>query len=122
MSAKGFKRMLLGEKMPDKDDPKYKERYERDLAAGQKFARWSRLDRLVGHIQRFANNHRNTFLAMVFVFVAVSIGYNIYRLSCVYSHRPSRHSVIEMQDSVLRAKRHGVLTNKMSYDNDNSRD
>ena len=26
---KGFKRILLGEKMPDKDDPKYKERYER---------------------------------------------------------------------------------------------
>jgi len=28
MNIKGFKRMLFGEKMPDKDDPQYKERYE----------------------------------------------------------------------------------------------
>lgn len=27
MNTKGFKQMLIGEKMPDKDDPKYKERY-----------------------------------------------------------------------------------------------
>ena len=32
---KGFKKMLFGEKMPDKQDPKYKERYERDVAAGR---------------------------------------------------------------------------------------
>lgn len=36
---KGFKKMLFGEKMPDKQDPKYKERYERDVAAGRKFAK-----------------------------------------------------------------------------------
>ena len=29
MNIKGFRRMLLGEKMPDRNDPKYKERYER---------------------------------------------------------------------------------------------
>ena len=37
MNTKGFKQMLIGEKMPDKDDPKYKERYERDVRAGRKF-------------------------------------------------------------------------------------
>lgn len=31
MSTKGFKRLLFGEKMPDKDDPKYKERYEKEV-------------------------------------------------------------------------------------------
>ena len=31
----GFKKILFGEKVPDKDDPKYKERYERDVAAGK---------------------------------------------------------------------------------------
>ncbi len=110
MSAKGFRRVLFGEKMPDKDDPQYKERYERDVAAGQKFARWTRLDRLVARIQRFADNNRNLFLVIVFAFVALSIGYNIYRLSCVYSRHAGQRSVIEMQDSVLRAKRHGVET------------
>ena len=34
----GFKKILFGEKVPDKDDPKYKERYERDVAAGKSFA------------------------------------------------------------------------------------
>ena len=28
-----IKRMIFGEKMPDKDDPKYKERYEREVKA-----------------------------------------------------------------------------------------
>ena len=28
MNTKGFRRMLFGEKMPDKNDPQYKERYE----------------------------------------------------------------------------------------------
>ena len=31
MNIKGFRRMLLGEKMPDRNDPKYKECYERDV-------------------------------------------------------------------------------------------
>ena len=33
-----WKKMIFGEKMPDKDDPKYKERYEREVAAGRKAA------------------------------------------------------------------------------------
>ena len=41
MNIKGFRRMLFGEKMPDKNDPKYKERYERDVDAGRRFAKAS---------------------------------------------------------------------------------
>ena len=37
MNIKGFRRMLFGEKMPDKNDPKYKDRYEREVSAGRKF-------------------------------------------------------------------------------------
>ena len=44
MNIKGFKRMLFGEKMPDKDDPQYKERYEREVQAGHKFAKATRID------------------------------------------------------------------------------
>ncbi len=121
MSAKGFRKLLFGEKMPDKNDPKYKERYERDLAAGQKFAKWSRLDKLVNRIQRYADTHRNAFLVMVFAFVGVSICYNIYRLTRVYHHQPSHRSVVEMQDSLIQAKRHGGRTINY-YNNDHSRD
>ena len=38
MNIKGFRRMLLGEKMPDKNDPQYKERYEREVNAGRKLS------------------------------------------------------------------------------------
>lgn len=39
MNIKGFRRMLFGEQMPDKNDPKYKGRYERDVDAGRRFAK-----------------------------------------------------------------------------------
>ena len=49
-----WKNIILGEKMPDKDDPKYREKYEKDVEAGRKFARVTRIDRLAGHVQIFA--------------------------------------------------------------------
>ncbi len=121
MSTQGFKRMIIGEKMPDKNDPKYKERYEKEVDTGRRFARWSRIDRLAACVQRFADNHRNAFLVMVFSFVALSFGYNIYRLTCVYRHQSEpQRSVIEVQDSILKAKRHPVKQ-ITPYDNDDSR-
>ena len=38
--------------------------------------------------------------------VAFGFGYNIYRFTCVYRSHNAPRSVIEMQDSVLKAKRH----------------
>ena len=34
----GWKKFFLGEPMPDKNDPKYRERYEREVKAGRVFA------------------------------------------------------------------------------------
>lgn len=51
MNIKGFRRMLFGEKMPDKNDPKYKERYERDVDAGRKFAKATRIDKTAAKVQ-----------------------------------------------------------------------
>ena len=53
MNIKGFRRMLLGEKMPDRNDPKYKERYERDVEAGRKFAKATRIDKAAAKVQGF---------------------------------------------------------------------
>ena len=39
-----FKKFILGEKMPDKDDPKYKDRYEKEVNAGMKFAKAAKID------------------------------------------------------------------------------
>ena len=65
--------MLLGEKMPDRNDPKYKERYERDVEAGRKFAKATRIDKAAAKVQGFANVHRTLFLVIVFAFVAAGL-------------------------------------------------
>ena len=102
MSVKGFRRMLLGEKMPDRNDPQYKERYEREVRAGRRFAKATRIDKVAAKVQGFANLHRTLFL--VIVFIAVSLAWNIYRLSAVF-HRPAQRTATEMQDSVLHLRR-----------------
>lgn len=109
MNIKGFRRMLLGEKMPDRNDPKYKERYERDVDAGRRFAKATCIDRVAAKVQGFANVHRTLFLAIVFGFSICGLTWNIYRLTVVYRHHPARRTATEMQDSVLR-ERHKMLS------------
>lgn len=46
----GWKKMLIGEKMPDKDDPQYKQRYEDEVNAGRKFAQMTKIDKVAGKI------------------------------------------------------------------------
>ena len=76
--------MVFGEKMPDKDDPKYKERYKKEVAAGRKAARLLKLDKAAGGVQRFACKHPRWFLAIVFGIVLTCLGHNIYRMVAVY--------------------------------------
>lgn len=103
-----IKRMIFGEKMPDKDDPKYRERYEREVKAGRKFAETLHIDKFAASIQRFADRHRTAFLVIVFGFVVGSFAWNIYRLAVVYNHKPNQRTATEMQDSLLR-QRHKTL-------------
>ena len=87
----GFKKILFGEKVPDKDDPKYKERYERDVAAGKSFAQTLHLDKGAACVQRFASKHTKLFLALVFSAV---------------KYRPQPSSAVERQEKELHFKRH----------------
>ena len=103
-----IKRMIFGEKMPDKDDPKYKERYEREVKAGRKFAETLHIDKFAASIQRFADRHRTAFLVIVFGFVVGSFAWNIYRLAVVYNHKPNQRTATEMQDSLLRQRHKAV--------------
>lgn len=118
MNIKGFRRMLFGEKMPDKDEPQYKERYERDVDAGRKFAKATRIDRAAAKVQGFANAHRTLFLVLVFGFVIGAFAWNIYRLTVVYRHQPAGRTATEIQDSVLR-QRHKVLQEGEMRENKN---
>ena len=97
--------MLLGEKMPDRNDPKYKERYERDVEAGRKFAKATRIDKAAAKVQGFANVHRTLFLVIVFAFVLGGLAWNIYRITVVSRLQPAARTGNELQDTALRARR-----------------
>ena len=53
----GWKKLIFGEKMPDKDDPKYEKRYKKEVEAGKRAARFLRIDKMAGCAQRFACKH-----------------------------------------------------------------
>lgn len=117
-----IKRMIFGEKMPDKDDPKYKERYEREVKAGRKFAETLHIDKFAASIQRFADRHRTAFLVIVFGFVVGSFVWNIYRLAVVYNHKPNQRTATEMQDSLLRQRHKAVVLRGSSVNKDNEQE
>ena len=104
----GWKKMLVGEKMPDKDDPKYRQRYEKEVKAGRKFAKTMKRDLLAGKVQLFAHDHKRLFLSLVFGFIILSFGLNIYRMAVVYSHQQSRQSATERQEQMLRQRHNKV--------------
>ena len=104
----GWKKMLIGEKMPDKDDPKYRQRYEEEVKAGRRFARTLKLDVLAVKVQQFANNHKRLFLALVFGFILLCFGFNIYRMVMVYNHQQSTQSATERQEQLMRQRRKKV--------------
>lgn len=76
-----LRKMIVGEKMPDKNDPRYREKYEKDVEAGRKFARRTGLDRLVGHVQRFADRHSGLFLGIVLAIVIGCFVVNAYHFT-----------------------------------------
>lgn len=80
MGLKGWKRMVCGEAMPSKDAPQHRDKYERDVEAGRKFARFTRLDRAAARVQRFATEHRAAFLAIVLTFISICFVWNAVRL------------------------------------------
>ena len=98
----GWKKMLIGEKMPDKDDPQYRKRYEDEVNAGRKFAQKTRIDKVAGKVQHFAIGHQKAFLIIVFGFIAFSFSLNIYRMGRVWSFRQTAVSAIERQDEKVR--------------------
>ena len=108
-----WKKFIMGEKMPDKDDPQYKDRYKKDVDAGRRFARWSGLDRLAANVQNFANKHTKAFLIIVFGFVILSFCMNVYRMGLVWSHSGERKSAVEQQDEMIK-NRHRRVRNAIS--------
>lgn len=103
-----WKKMILGEKMPDKDDPKYRKRYESEVEAGRKTARLLKIDKAAYGIQRFACKHPKWFLTMVFTIVVSCLTFNIYRVVAVSRiQKTEQHATAtEQQEKILKQKLH----------------
>ena len=108
-----WKKMFVGEKMPDKNDPKYHDRYEKEVAAGREFARMTKIDKVAAWVQRFANRHTKLFLGIIFTFIFLCFAFNIYRISHVWNLSKDSKSAIERQEELVR-NRHQRLSNSVS--------
>ena len=109
----GFKKLLFGEKMPDKDDPQYKARYAKEVEAGQQFARNMKIDKLALSVQLFANKHRYLFLGFVSLFIASCLAFTIYRMAMVANYKDRGVSAIQYQEQLLK-KRHEDIRQQVS--------
>ena len=102
-----WKKFIVGEEMPDKGDPKYRERYEREVEAGRKFAKASGISWSACKIQMWGNSHKVAFVVIVFGIVILCFFVNLFRLVDVYQHRdPSRSVAVASLDSVLQERMH----------------
>ena len=102
-----IKKILLGEPMSDKNDPKYKERYEQEKRAGETFSQKVKLNYVMRSIQLWANNHRVGFLVIVFGIVITCFAINVFNLiRCLSaSQERGRRTAVEQVDKALQQQR-----------------
>lgn len=100
-----WKKLLQGEPMPDKDDPKYKETYERQKAAGMKFADVIGISWCARHIHRYADANRKAFLFIAFGIVIILFILNVVRIVLVASSHTDRKPGVELVEKAIQQSR-----------------
>lgn len=101
----GWKKLIMGEEMPDKNDPRYRERYEKEVSAGRKVARFLKIDKAAAATQRFADHWPKLFLGIVFGIVIFCFVLNVYRLSQVATKANDYQTAVEKQESIYKERR-----------------
>ena len=93
--------------MPDKNDPRYAERYEKEVSAGRKWAKFLKIDKAAGYAQCFACRHPKVFLTLVFGIVIGCLTLNICRMVEIYNRPKTEQTVTatQHQEELLRQKR-----------------
>ena len=112
-----LRKMIVGEKMPDKNDPRYREKYEKDVEAGRKFARRTGLDRLVGHVQRFADRHSGLFLGIVLAIVIGCFVVNAYHFTKAWRLRREHIESTAIPDERIEEMVEEAHTKELIRDN-----
>ena len=106
----GWKKFILGEKMPDKDDPKYRKQYETEVESGRRFAEKLHIDVPFRKAQEFANRFPAAFLTIVFGFVVICLCLNIYRMTVAYHNRPVHQvTATERQEQRLQQVKDSII-------------
>ena len=113
-----LKKMIVGEKMPDKDDPKYRDKYEKDVEAGRRFARRTGIDRLVGHVQRFADRHSGLFLGIVLAIVLGCFVINAYHFTKAWRLRKEHIESTRTPDRQVEELLEEAYTKELIRDNE----
>ena len=99
----GFKKILFGEKVPDKDDPKYRERYEREVAAGRRFADAVGISWLARKIHTAACHNKTLFLVVAFGIVLACFTFNVVTMVKVFNRSNSKGSnAVEQVDRAMQ--------------------
>ena len=99
-------KVLKAKPMPDKNAPEYRERYEREVAYGRKFADISGISWAACKIQKIADAHRIGFLVTVFGFVIMCFTFNLFRIVKSYqASERNRMTATQRMDAVLHQKK-----------------
>ena len=99
-------KLLNSKPMPDKNAPEYRERYEREVAYGRKFADISGISWAACKIQKIADAHRIGFLVTVFGFVIMCFTFNLFRIVKSYqASERNRMTATQRMDAVLHQKK-----------------
>jgi hypothetical protein len=103
-----LKKILFGEKTPDKDDPEYQKLREESEAAGLKISKFLRLDKAAAAVQRFAERHTTLFFGFLLALSIIIGSAQIRRIQHAWQHRNSHSTAVERQRQELHFKRHQV--------------
>ena len=110
-----IKRILFGEKTPDRDDPNYQKLRDKSEAAGFKTSKLLRLDKVAAAVQRFAESHRTLFFGFLLALSIIIGSAQIRRIQHAWQHRNSHSTAVERQRHELHFKRHHAPDGSEKY-------
>lgn len=90
--------------MPDKNDPKYRETYEQQAAAGEKFAEVVGIKKLAGYLQSWGSNNKKLFLGLAFGFVILLFILNVIRIVRVANRPERKATAVHRVDKALQQR------------------
>lgn len=100
----GWKKLFKPVDMPDKNDPRYRETYEQQTAAGAKFAEVVGIKKLAGHLQSWGSSNKKLFLGLAFGFVILLFILNVIRIVLIVNRPERQATAVQRVDKALKQR------------------